>query len=168
MKGIFFFCLIIVLAGYHSCSKNKQTAIDNYVDIQFKDATGNDLLNPQTGFYKTSDISIYYVDKNNDPILFNKPNLAASHGYTLYKDDIFAKSYLLRVYPSDLILDLDGVKKSKTILKIGNNISDTVICEYSIEPNYLAITKLWYNGQLKYPNPVDIKDGRGRIIQIVK
>ena len=85
----------------------------------------------------------------------------------LYKDDTYAKSYVLGVFTPGPGDDFVETNITKTIVKFNDTTIDTITCEVQKARNFYVVSKVWYNGLLKYPNN-DFPNGSGRLINIVK
>jgi hypothetical protein len=142
---VFFVCLASLLSG---CTDQQDccTHIDLSIDVELKNSSGADMLDPSTsGYIPKQDISVFYevdgrletyVSMNEGAVLDNPS------GFMIIQPD----GYLLRIYgnptPGKDVITLIRIKDRQEIRLVTN-----------VEKNNgIQITELRYNDQLVWAN----------------
>ncbi|MDD3004442.1 hypothetical protein [Flavobacterium sp.] len=146
MKYISIIFVFIFIVSCSSDETKNAVLIATSIDVSITNEAGQDLLNSQNeNSYNPQDIKIYYIDNFNAEILFDRPLWDYSKGFFIYErpNDKFA----IRIFTNDIIES----EIRTTLIKWNNTETDTIKCEIEREGNYYtAVTKVWYNGILKY------------------
>lgn len=168
MKNVFFILMIIGFAAF-SCRGNEEDVqnIDQVVNLYIKDATGKDLLNSKlTGSFFSVALVDLNAERDNVPISsFSLLKDADTVNYIDYAagavriltDSVSATN---KTYESDFYINL-----TKKIDSVNSTLdTDTVKIEYSWTPTLFQISKLYYNGKLKFTKVA----GEPNVVTIIK
>ena len=142
MKNILTFSLIAITIFLFSCQKEpvNTTIVSMKVDIAYQDVSGTDLLNPASPNHFSADsIHVYnVVDGVKEERYYS--NLDNPTLWDITKPDS-SNNYYLRV----------DVETDTTIIALNKTISpDTLSCSIDRDHGNFIITKVWYNGDLKW------------------
>ncbi len=130
--------IIVALTMLFSCDKKKEIkqkpdAFMNAVfEFSFKSKNGDDMLNPKTsGSYNHNEIEVWALESGIQKIINNNSSdlLSNERGF-----------YTLSV----------NLVKNTTLLKLSDNVTDTIVTELESGTNFQYITKIWYNGKLAW------------------
>lgn len=144
MKKLFIFLPVIFF--FFSCSKkmNKQSKVvlDTQVYILLTNQQGENLLDPETpGAYNNNDIYIYTLNKDGTQKILQKDLVRTSKTvpYFLYLNEF----NLSRP-------DKNGFGEPTVYLHLNDQTTDTVKVEITVYEAVTYISKVWYNGELKW------------------
>jgi hypothetical protein len=140
-KGLFLFLSVLVIITV-SCKLESPdpVVIDNQVDINYTNSQEEDLLDTSvTAGFSADSIHLYNVVNGIKKEVNNRVDYP--HNFFIYKNEQFNK-HVLRVF-----LEVDT-----TYLQLNRKITDTIACKFYRSENKLIITKVWYNGNLKWDN----------------
>lgn len=70
----------------------------------------------------------------------------------------------LKIYPNTGTPETTNTEYPVTLIKLGNLGTDTIKCEILNGENYEVISKVWYNGVLKYDQ--SLKQGSRRFMVV--
>ncbi len=135
---ILILCLIIV--GVVSCENKSDccVVVDRNVSIHYQTQSGDNLIN-STEEYNESNFRIYY--KNGEEYEYiNRGNL--SHPKMYKVDEGEDGKLIMTIFPSNYY---EG-KLSTTLIKLIENVVDTLVCEFSLGENREVCTNAWLNG----------------------
>lgn len=151
------FIYILLLLLLFSCSRKKIccTVVSTEIDMSVNDSTGNDLLDPSfPGSYKEDSIRLYYL-VNGKRVEVYDPNMDSPRNFFIYHD---TPGYVIRVFPND-------DKSSEypvTYIDWNQHDEDTIRCELTRTSGTTVVTKVWFDGQLKW------QAGTRRYFSIIK
>lgn len=139
--------MIFIAILFASCTSDKESnnvIIARQIEFHVLDNQGNDLLNPQiqSNFNNIDKIKLYHII-NGEAVLFDRPNLDFPKGYLIYKrenEDI---------YRINLTVNPNG-NTTTTLVEWNSNDTDTIKCDLNNYDYNSVISKVWYNGVLKY------------------
>lgn len=151
-----------------SCQRDEEDTqvIDQVLRLYLKNAAGQDLLNNKiSGSYTSASLLDLLGDRDLQPV----------SGYTFARD---ADTVVYLDYPAGAIrLLTDSVNsdqktyESRFVLRLSKTTTpatpdddDTIRIQYSWTPSLFQISKLWYNGDLKFTKAA----GQPNIVTIVK
>ena len=127
-----------MLVIVYGCKKgdSPETEISTHIDISYKNAKGQDLLNPSTSNYYSKDsITLFKIVNGKEIKIFN-PFMDVPNDFFIY-DDTSKNTYYMRVFLSDSLL-----------VRINSNIVDTISSKIDIYSNGNIIAKeVWYDGK---------------------
>lgn len=138
-----------------ACKKNEQpdvVVLDTEMDISISNAEGIDLLNPQTsGYIKAEDVDIYILKNGVKEKVF-KASADHPENFFIFKAEPTALylnpgTYYMRLF---LNTNTNAENISITYLEIKGHGTDTITAYVSQKPGVTAITKVWFNGDLKW------------------
>ena len=142
--------------------------VDVGVGLLYKNQSGN-LFGPENPVYTAGDVKIYNLIAGKE-VLFYQSNLDHPAGFDVSRVDSL-KANILNVMVNH---QLEGAHNTTTtIVKISDNIVDTLKCEIA-KPNAASsiVTKIWLSGKLKWDaaNPKNASDnfGHQRAITVFK
>ncbi len=127
-----------------SCSKQiRDTEVSIGVDISVKDSAGNDLLDPSfPGSFKEDSIRLYYLE-NGKRVEVYYSNMTDPRNFFIFYEN---SEYLIRIFPND--------DKSSdypvTYIDWDKSDEDTIKCVITRTRNTTNVTKVWFDGQLKW------------------
>lgn len=138
MKKILLFLSMVPLLFSYCKKENNGSVVTTYIDIAYKDDGGNDLLNPSNiNYYAPSNIHIFtLIDGVKTEV--NNPQMANPHDFMIYKNNSL-NQYFIRVFLHET-----------TLLQLNQDTTDTLTCTIEKTNNSEVLTKLWYNGTLKW------------------
>ncbi|SFG95290.1 hypothetical protein [Pedobacter insulae] len=157
MKKVLVIVMVLPLLFNSSCKKEKATILSAMVEILLVNQQSQNLLNSSIVLHENN-IDIYFV-KDGQPILFNQSNLSASKGFLIKPLDGLS-DIGLKVYPYTGTPETNNTEYPITLIKLGDFGTDTIKCEILNGENSKVISKVWYNGILKYDQ--DLKQGPRR------
>jgi hypothetical protein len=137
----------------------------NFVDIQFADHEGNNILLKENPEFKAEDLRLYYYNQDNKYVMRYKGS--ADHPYFIEFDSGFVTVY-------DIIGDDDGKiitgDKYSTYLDFGNGDVDTLEAGGYKKHGRTGVTDLWYNGKQIFDNGLRVEpsDLPGIVFSVVK
>ena len=144
---------------FASCQKEEgEVIVDTDLELMFKDAKGNDLLNANTpNAFSHDKIDLYY--------LINGEKERAFEGHLDHPKKFFVyqagNQHIMRLFPS--LHEKDT--QTQTFIKLNETDTDTITCtirKWGKNNQSVAVTKVWYNNKLVW-------DGTGgRYIEVVK
>lgn len=166
--------LIFSFFMFVSCKKPESitgVTIDTYVDLFLKNSNGQNLLNPTTpGYFSSDQIRIYYIQNEKKVEVYN-PNLDFPRGFKISKNEGNSE-YFIRVFQNDVYVDKEKVT---TYIQWRSDLEDTLQTQISKSNSSTIFTaKIWYNGKLKYdvdtsPTYVDWGNGQfRRLLEVIK
>ena len=139
MKKILFLFLLIPLLVVTGCKKKEKSFVDSTgVEITYKNAKGQDLLNASTPNHFSADNLHLYNVVNGVKKEVNYPNYDIPHNFVIVLNHS-THVYFLRVF-----LEVDT-----TLLQLNGYITDTIAAEFTKNINATIVTKVWYNGVLE-------------------
>lgn len=153
MKNVLILCTGVILLCLVNCKKEspKSTIVSTSIDIAYKDAFGNDLLNETNQNYFSKDnIHVYTIINGVKTDVYNNM-MAYPQGFRIYKNEEL-NSYFISVF-----LESDTV-----LVQLNQNTTDTIISLIDKSNGNQILRKLWYNGSLKW------EFGVAQVITIVK
>lgn len=165
MKNIFFLSLVVLLA-FLSCRKDdvEVQQIDQILQV-YIDSAGQDMLNSNLkGGYTNISMNDVYGITDNAPVSFNQKKDADTISYIEYvagsRRVLVDSSASQKIYESKIALAM--TKKIND--SVSFSINDTMIVQYNSSPQLFQVSKVWYNGQLKFTKVQD----QLNIVKIVK
>lgn len=165
MKNIFFLFLVVLLA-FLSCRKDdvEVQQIDQILQV-YIDSAGQDMLNSNLkGGYTNISMNDVYGITDNAPVSFNQKKDADTISYIEYvagsRRVLVDSSASQKIYESKIALAM--TKKIND--SVSFSINDTMIVQYNSSPQLFQVSKVWYNGQLKFTKVLD----QPNIVKIVK
>ena len=163
--------LLIIGLSFISCSKDTPSGgvlMEVGVGLLYKNQSGN-LFGPEAPAYTAKDVKIYTITAGKE-VLFYEANLDNPGGFAIRTVDSL-KANMLNVLVNH---QLEGGKNTATTLvKIGNDIVDTLTCQIA-KPNSASsiVTKIWLNGKLRWdvtnPKNPAVEFGNQRAINVYK
>jgi hypothetical protein len=153
MKNLFVLCTCVILLCLINCKResDNSTIVSTHIDIAYKDAFGNDLLNESNqNYYSKDNIHVYTIINGVKTDVYNNM-MAYPRDFMIYKNDEL-NSYFIRFF-----LESDTV-----LVKLNQNTTDTIISTIDTSNGNQILRKLWYNGSLKWEFGVE------QVITIVK
>ncbi len=148
MKRITCFLTALVLFNIISCKKPKGDSVLVDLKLSVVNAQGEDLLN---SVYNTGNITLsHIIDGKNVPYVKNEAD-------GIYKDGL----YVLKVFPGNYN------EPNITLIQFGTSKPDTIRRQFTRGDNYTFLTKIWFNGELKYSD-VPVTNSKERRFTIVK
>lgn len=163
--------LLFLGLSFISCTKDRPSGgvlIDVGVGLLYKNQGGN-LFGPEAPVYTAKDVKIYTITAGKE-VLFYEGNLDHPGGFDISTVDSL-KANMLNVLVNH---ELEGGKNTATTLvKIGNDIVDTLTCQIA-KPNSASsiVTKIWLNGKLRWdvsnPKNPAVEFGNHRAITVYK
>ena len=143
--------LILLFLGLNfiSCTKGtliRGPVIEVNVGLLYKNQSGN-LFGPEAPVYTAGDVKIYNITAGKE-VPFYGLNLTNPGGFEIRTVDSL-KANMLNVFVNH---QLEGGKNTATTLvKIGNDIVDTLTCQIAKPSSGSSIvTKIWLNGKLRW------------------
>ncbi len=134
MKYPAFILLLILLSA---CRRPCCSIFDLDINISVKDSAGNDLLDPSfPGSFKKDSINIIYLVNG------KRANLDYLWKFNIYQD---SSGYVLRIFPYDI-----NSEYSVSYIDWNQSDEDTIKCEIERTSNITSVTKVWFDGQLKW------------------
>ena len=149
--------LLIAVTLIASCSTDENCCIniDTGVSIKYLNEEGENLFEVDGGL-NIADINIYHK-KNNEWVKYFEGNLNYPKGLqTVERED---ETYLV-IFPSTTIVE-NGYSETK--IEFSESDSDILKTEVNKNNSNQIVTKVWYNGELKWEG-----NQSERIIEIVK
>lgn len=153
MKNIILTFLISVFFTV-ACKKNEHiqsVVLETAIDISISNAEGMDLLNPQTsGYIKAEDVNIYILKNGIKEKVF-KATADFPENFYIFKVEqeinyLKNGTYYLRLFLSETT---NAGNISTTYLDIKGH-TDTITAYVENKPGSTVVTKVWFNGDLKY------------------
>jgi hypothetical protein len=136
----FLFCLFATILIAGSCKLDSQApfVVDNKLDIYYQTPPNQDLLDTAySGSFSIDSIHLYNVENgvpsevtNGDPF---------PHNFHLFENEK-AHKYFLSVF----------LETDTTYIRLNSQILDTMTCKFSGIDNQFFVSKVWYNGNLKW------------------
>jgi hypothetical protein len=121
----------------------------------YKSATNPDLLQPQSGIYKSSDIKLFEVVNSNGSTTQN--TVTPINGQYVFNDDTQHAGYFIN-YQSSVIQYQSDLKK--TLIQLSSGVTDTL--------NFTFVPSSSYPQQIFYNSKPVWKTGDGLEITITK
>jgi hypothetical protein len=153
MKNVLILCTGVILLCLVNCKREsaKSTIVSTSIDIAYKDAFGNDLLNVSNQNYFSKDnIHVYTIINGVKTDVYNNM-MDYPRDFLIYKNDEL-NGYFIRFF-----LESDTV-----LVQLNQNTTDTIISLIDKSNGNQILRKLWYNGSLKWEFGVE------QVITIVK
>jgi hypothetical protein len=130
--------LSFLLTGGCKLESPNNVVIDNKVDIYYINNLYEDLLDTSvSGSFTADSIHLYNLVKGVKKEVINRSDYPGN--FFIYRNDAQQK-YVLRVF-----LEVDT-----TLVELNRNITDTITCIFDRSPDIFIISKVWYNGHLKW------------------
>lgn len=151
-------CLILLLNfGVFTSNEHNVGAmhVRSSLDIVFLNSKGENLLNESTpGHFSFAEMKLFFI-KGKEKVEVNNPRLDSPKGINVINEqkDLIRLRVLANVgYLEDIISDNGKFKTGKSIalLQVNNKVTDTIKTQWESGPQYLLITKAWYNDKLVY------------------
>lgn len=165
MKNLFFLFLIAFLA-FLSCRNDDEEVQQIDQIIQFYiDSAGQDMLNTnlKNGYTNIKMNDVYGIT-DSAPVSFNQKKDTDTINYIEYlagaKRIAIDSTASNKIYESKIALSM--TKKIND--SVNYSINDTMIVQYNSSPQIFQVSKVWYNGQLKFTKVQD----QPNIVKIVK
>ena len=133
-------CLFATILIAGSCKLDSQAPliVDNKLDIYYENGPHQDLLDTaHAGSFSEDSIRLYNV-KNGVPTEVVNGN-PFPHNFHLYKN-VESQKYALSVF----------LETDTTYIRLKYNRLDTIACKFNGFDNQFFISKVWYNGILKW------------------
>ncbi len=133
-------CLLATTLIAGSCKLDSQDpwVIDNKLDIYYENGPHQDLLDTaNTGSFSVDSIHLYNVENGVPKEVNNRDPFP--HNFVLHKNEESQK-YVLSV-----LLETDT-----TYIRLNYLRLDTITCKFNLFDNNYFISKVWYNGTLKW------------------
>ncbi|WP_234109585.1 MULTISPECIES: hypothetical protein [Chryseobacterium] len=157
--------LLVVFLAFLSCRNEESGSqqIDQMINL-YIDSANQDMLNAKIpGSYINIRMNDVYGITDNAPVSFNPKKDADTISYIEYvagaKRKLIDSSGNNKTYQSKIALIL--TKKVNDTNRISN---DTMTINYSFSPALFQVSKIWYNGILKFTKV----DGQPNIVKITK
>ena len=130
----------MLLIGMISCDSNSDccTIIDTNIDILYKNASGENLINSNSDFDE-SKIRVYYKNGNDFEYVYDG-NLTYPNNYRISEDE--HANIILTIFPSYFY---EGIQ-STTLIELNPNVVDTLVCEFELDTNKEICKRAWLNG----------------------
>lgn len=165
MKNMVFICMLLFLALL-SCRNDDDSVqkIDQILNL-YIDSLGQDMLNAKIpGSYINQQMNDIYGLTDNAPVSFSMQKNADTINYMEYlagaKRVGIDSSGNNKTYESKIALILTK-KVNDSVRRITN---DTMTIQYTSTPNLFQVSKVWYNGVLKFTKT----EGQLNIVKITK
>ena len=113
--------------------------VSTYIDIAYKDHLGNDLLSSSSPSYFSANAIQVYTMINGTKTAVHHANYDYPQNFLIYKNDSL-KSYFIRIF----------LENNETLLQLNPTITDTLTYTVDNSNGNSLLTKLWYNGSLKW------------------
>lgn len=165
MKNLFFF-LLVAAFSLLSCRKDDETVqrIDQVVKL-YIDSAGVDMLNTNIpGGYSNVRMNDVNGLRDSAPVSFSLEKNADTLSYIEYVAgarrlgiDTLA---FPKIYESKIALIMDRNIDASTI----NVVNDTLIIHYALTPELFQVSKIWYNGELKFTKT----EGSANTVKVTK
>jgi len=140
MKKILFLFLLIPMLMITGCKKKDKSFNDSTgIEITYKNAKGQDLLNATTPNYFSADNIHLYNVVNGVKKEVNYPNYDIPHNFVVVLNHS-THVYFLRVF----------LETDTTLLQLNRNITDTITAEFTRNINATIVTKVLYNEKLEW------------------
>lgn len=157
--------LVVVFFAFLSCRNDESgmQQIDQIIQL-YIDSANQDMLNPKiAGSYTNIRMNDVYGITDNAPVSFNPKKDADTINYIEYvagaKRRLIDSTGNNKTYQSKIALIL--TKKVNDTNRISN---DTMTINYSFSPALFQVSKIWYNGILKFSKV----DSEPNIVKITK
>lgn len=167
-KNILFFTILLCLCGVYSCNRSDEDVqyIDQLLNIYIKDASGEDLLKgDEVGTYIGFAANDNFGITDNAPVAFAKKTDAGGINYLEYLAG--AKREILDSFSPDQKTYHSSIRLNFT-QKVNDNtnvsLSDTLRVIYNWTPHVFEVSKVYYNGVLKFTK----QPNQPNIITVVK
>lgn len=155
MKKILLLIAVTLVASCSTDEKDCCVNIDTGVSIKYLNEEGENLFETVSGL-NVADINIYHKI-NNEWVKYFEGNLDYPKGLlTVERED---ETYLV-IFPSTTIVEKGY---SETKIEFSESDSDILKTEVNKNNSNQIVTKVWYNGELKWEG-----NQSERIIEIVK
>lgn len=150
MKQYILFTMILMILVSCTSSTDGGDAIETLTRIVYLDKNGNNLLNPNHEDAITeTNTSVYYLKDGEKVKRDNKFYIAEESG-----------KYTMGVHPN-----LGSSQETAvTYIEPGDFDMDTIKVAYSESNSTIAVTKVWYNSELRW----DVDDREDRELEVVK
>lgn len=165
MKNLFFLFLVAFLA-FLSCRNDdvEVQQIDQILQV-YIDSAGQDMLNSNLdGGYTSISMNDVYGITDSAPVSFNQKKDADTISYIEYvagsRRILVDSSASTKIFESKIALAM--TKKIND--SVSFSINDTMIVQYNSSSQLFQVSKVWYNGQLKFTKVQD----QPNIVKIVK
>jgi hypothetical protein len=141
MKNTLFIFMAIISLFLNNCKKDSKgnSVVEINIDISYKDALGNDLLDVTKQNHFSSDSIMLYSLINGKKIEILYPNLSHPKMFYIYKNDSLNLN-LLRV----------SLEQDSTLIELNKRIIDTITCTIDKSNGNEILRKVWYNSVLKW------------------
>jgi hypothetical protein len=117
-----------------------EVVIDNKIDINYINGLQEDLLDYSLpGSFTTDSFHLYNLVKGIKKEVNNRADYP--HNFFIYKNEEFQKN-VLRVF----------IEVDTTLLELNRDITDTITCTFERSGDNFIISKVWYNGIVKWDN----------------
>ena len=143
-----FILFLFIASLFLTCNKKTDEILSTTVSIILLDQQGQNLLST-TSNLKENDIEVFVV-RNGETAPF-KPTNGNPRGFSIRKT-IDNKEFL----------NFDGfdylarkAEYTTTLIKLGSYGTDTIKCQIVSSGNHTRVTKVWYNGILKFDDSVN-------------
>jgi hypothetical protein len=123
-----------------SCKLDSQAplVVDNKLDIYYENGPHQDLLDStKSGSFREDSIHLYIVKDGVPTEVLNGDPFP--HNFHLYKNEESQK-YALSVF----------LETDTTYIRLNSQILDTITCKFNSYDNQFFVSKVWYNGILKW------------------
>lgn len=115
------------------------------IDFSFVNEDGEDLLNPSHPHAITEqNTDLYYLINGEKEKVFDKNLDYPKHFFI--PDEKLSDKYFMRVFPNIV----KGQKTAISYIQFSDTTMDTIKVEYTDEPGLTVVTKVWYNGALRF------------------
>jgi hypothetical protein len=143
---VFQLVLVLVTAGSCRFESQDSVVIDNKVDIYYINSLHEDLLDTAIlGSFREDSIRLYNLENGVQREVNNRDPYP--HNFYIYRNEQF-QEYVLRVF-----LEVDT-----TYIRLSSHITDTIVCTINRSGDNFILSKVWYNGALKWDDYATSRD----------